>query len=152
MGAEGFRRWLRQAALHARIGRRVYPHLLRHSFATALARKADPRTWQAAMGHADLSQYARYADPDEAAVQEAVERIAPALLTANGNGHRRRARLPPEPEPAQPVTLTQAELRRALGERDWELLRLLAEDLTNAEIAQELDLAASTVKEHLTPL
>lgn len=75
VGAEGFRRWLRQAALDAGLERRVHPHLLRHTFATALGRVTDPRTWQAAMGHADLSQYPRYVHTDRERVLRAVESL-----------------------------------------------------------------------------
>ncbi|GIU97389.1 MAG: hypothetical protein KatS3mg013_1192 [Actinomycetota bacterium] len=72
VGHEAYRRWLRRAAESAGLGR-VWPHLLRHTFGSALAAVADPRSWQAAMGHTDLSQYARYAHPDARRVAAAVE-------------------------------------------------------------------------------
>jgi integrase len=70
----GFRYWVHRAALDAGLGR-VYPHLLRHAFATRLAQVADPRTWQEAMGHADLSQYPRYVHVDGHRLREAVEAV-----------------------------------------------------------------------------
>jgi integrase/recombinase XerD len=73
VGAEGFRRWLRQAAVDAGIETRVYPHLLRHSLATAVGRQTDPETWRVVMGHADLSQWSRYVHTDRARVLEALE-------------------------------------------------------------------------------
>lgn len=74
-GKETFRRWLRTAAADAGVHRRVYPHLLRHTFATRVAKVSDPRTWQAAMGHADLSQYPRYVHLDEERLRQAVETV-----------------------------------------------------------------------------
>ncbi len=75
VGAEGFRLWLRRAAVDAGLEMRVYPHLLRHTFATALGRATDPRTWQAAMGHSDLSQYPRYVHVDRERVRDALEQV-----------------------------------------------------------------------------
>lgn len=75
VGKEAFRRWLRVAAADASVHRRVYPHLLRHTFATRVAKVSDPRTWQAAMGHADLSQYPRYVHLDEERLRAAVETV-----------------------------------------------------------------------------
>ena len=76
VGAEQFRNWLRQAARDAGVDKRVYPHLLRHSYGTALAKVTNPRVWQMGMGHADLSQYARYvhADMGELAVAQQAAR------------------------------------------------------------------------------
>jgi integrase/recombinase XerD len=71
---EGFRRWVRKAAVDAGIDKRVYPHLLRHSFGSALGRVTDPETWRVGMGHSDLSQYARYNHRNRAEILEATER------------------------------------------------------------------------------
>jgi site-specific recombinase XerD len=70
---ESFRVWLRKAAEAAGIERRVWAHLLRHTFATELAAVCDPRTWQELMNHSDMSQYRRYAHPDEGRLRSAVE-------------------------------------------------------------------------------
>ena len=75
VGEEQVRNWLRQARLAAGVPDRVWPHLLRHSFATELARVTDPETWRLAMGHADLSNYARYVHTDAERVRGAVGRV-----------------------------------------------------------------------------
>jgi len=75
VGAEQVRNWLRQARLAAGVPDRIWPHLLRHSFATELARVTDPETWRLAMGHADLSNYARYVHTDAERVRDAVSRV-----------------------------------------------------------------------------
>lgn len=64
----------------------VWPHLLRHSFATHLA-DVDDRTWAALMGHRDASLRRRYAAPRDDRMRAAVDRLAePGALSA-----RRRA-------------------------------------------------------------
>lgn len=73
--AEAVRKWLRQAAEAAGVEQRVYPHLLRHTFATALGRVTDPETWRIAMGHADLSNWSRYVHTDRDRVLHAVEEV-----------------------------------------------------------------------------
>ena len=72
---EQVRNWLREARLAAGVPDRIWPHLLRHSFATELARVTDPETWRLAMGHADLSNFARYVHTDAERVREAVGRV-----------------------------------------------------------------------------
>jgi site-specific recombinase XerD len=56
-------------------GVHVWPHLLRHTFSTKVARATDPRTWQELMNHADLSQFRRYVATDEERTRAAVEAL-----------------------------------------------------------------------------
>lgn len=75
VGQEQVRNWLREARLSAGVPDRVWPHLLRHSFATELARVTDPETWRVAMNHADLSNFPRYVHTDAERIRQAVARI-----------------------------------------------------------------------------
>ena len=75
VGEEQVRNWLREARIAAGVPDRVWPHLLRHSFATELAKVADPDVWRVAMNHADLSQFARYTHTDAERIREALGRI-----------------------------------------------------------------------------
>ena len=71
---ERVRQWMREAARDAGVDDVLWhPHQLRHHFATRLARVTDPDTWRRLMGHADLSQYARYVARDDERLREAVE-------------------------------------------------------------------------------
>jgi integrase/recombinase XerD len=62
------------AAERAGIKKRVYPHLLRHSFATDFMRKrSDPVTLQRILGHSDLSMIAStYAHPSSSDLYESM--------------------------------------------------------------------------------
>jgi integrase len=62
------------AAERAGIKKRVYPHLLRHSFATDFMRKrSDPVTLQRILGHADLSMIANtYSHPSSTDLYESM--------------------------------------------------------------------------------
>jgi integrase/recombinase XerC len=72
-GEERVRQWL--ALAQAMSGVKAHPHLLRHTYATRLARVTDPGTWAELMNHSDLSQYRRYVGVDEKRLREAVEQL-----------------------------------------------------------------------------
>ena len=73
VGEERVRQWFQQA--QADSGVRIYPHLLRHTFATKLATKTDPRSWMDLMNHKDLSQFRRYVAASDERLKEAVENL-----------------------------------------------------------------------------
>jgi site-specific recombinase XerD len=72
VGQERFRQWM--AAAEAAAGtRHVWPHLLRHEFATHTIRQTDPETWRQLMNHADLGQLPRYVATDDGRKRDALK-------------------------------------------------------------------------------
>lgn len=72
------RRWLqsRISVLGLRsVGRRVWPHMLRHTFATRLLRVTDIRTVQMVLGHTRLESTAVYTHPTIQDAQAAVGKL-----------------------------------------------------------------------------
>lgn len=57
------------------IGRRVNPHVLRHTFATRMMRVTDSRTVQTLLGHKKLSSTQVYLHPDMTDLENAIKRI-----------------------------------------------------------------------------
>lgn len=65
-------KWAHEAG--ERSGLHVWPHLLRHAYGSRLAEAGtDVRSWIELMGHADPSQFRRYAAPSDANLREAVQ-------------------------------------------------------------------------------
>lgn len=78
-------RALRQAAARAGVKKRVYPHLLRHAFAThMLELGVDVRTVQILLGHLSLKSTTRYAHLSEARLRTIK---LPVQLLGTKDGH-----------------------------------------------------------------
>ncbi len=78
LSREGFWKTIRRYALKAGIKQEVYPHLLRHSFAThLLSGGADLRIVQTLLGHADLATTQIYTQVDAARLKEVYRRYYP---------------------------------------------------------------------------
>lgn len=77
---QGVREMLKRVARVAGLTKRVYPHLLRHTFATEAVRHgARVHALQAVLGHANLSTTSIYLHADEAEL-EAVAAVMPRVL------------------------------------------------------------------------
>jgi integrase/recombinase XerD len=97
---------LKRIALHAGLDVNVYPHLLRHSFAThLLSNGADLRIIQELLGHADVSTTQVYTHVDSQRLKAVHHRYHP------------RARLPvtPRPAPAPPAATDKSASSPASG-------------------------------------
>lgn len=78
IGKNGFWRRFKWYAIRAGITRRVYPHLLRHSFAVHMLQgKADLRSLQLLLGHSSLTSTQRYLNLNHQALQETCRRSHP---------------------------------------------------------------------------
>ncbi len=78
LSREGFWKTIRRYAQKAGIKQEVYPHLLRHSFAThLLSGGADLRIVQTLLGHADLATTQIYTQVDAARLKEVYQRYHP---------------------------------------------------------------------------
>lgn len=75
------RRLIKKLAKKARLEKRVYPHLLRHSLATSLLRHdADIQSVQQQLGHAHLITTMIYIHSDPVAAQRVIARCRPSYF------------------------------------------------------------------------
>lgn len=62
------------ASYHA-LGRKIHPHILRHTFATRLMRKTNIRVVQQLLGHKSISSTQIYTHPNSTDLQDAIKSI-----------------------------------------------------------------------------
>ncbi len=78
LGKNGFWRKFKRYSARAGITRRVYPHLLRHSFAVHMLQgKADLRSLQLLLGHSNLTSTQRYLNLNHQALRETCQQAHP---------------------------------------------------------------------------
>jgi LuxR family maltose regulon positive regulatory protein len=134
------------ARARGRAGRLIRIHLLQARAALALGSRSQANKALAEAVRLAAPQAYRRAFLDEPALVpllSEVRSVAPRFVDEVLAAARR------EPQPAASAL---AALEEALNEREMEILRLIADGLTNAEIAGRLSLARSTVKWHINNL
>lgn len=57
------------------IGKKINPHMLRHTFATRLMKKTDMRTVQVLMGHSSLTSTQIYTHPNSDDMRKAIDKL-----------------------------------------------------------------------------
>jgi site-specific recombinase XerD len=72
VGPARFRQWVHAAEQSAHLDR-IWPHLLRHTFASKVARSGDVEAWRRLMNHSDLSQWPRYVRASDERLRAAIE-------------------------------------------------------------------------------
>jgi len=65
-----------KSAAHHSLGRKIHPHILRHTFATRLMQKTNIRVVQQLLGHASLSSTQIYTHPNSTDLSEAIKAIS----------------------------------------------------------------------------
>jgi site-specific recombinase XerD len=73
-------RIIADAALRS-IGRKIHPHVLRHTFGTRLMRTVNASVVQALLGHKQLSSTQVYCHPDAEDLKNAIDSIAEPVVT-----------------------------------------------------------------------